>query len=42
LFLPDSNSIRERYSSIIQIKSVGRYIKPDTNEIWFIVLGSRW
>ncbi|MDR2726286.1 MAG: class I SAM-dependent methyltransferase [Candidatus Adiutrix sp.] len=41
-FLPDSNTVRDRYSSIIQIKSVGRYIDPKTNDIRFIVLGSRW
>ena len=41
-FLTDSNAVRDRYSSILQIKSVGRYINFDTNDLWFIVLASRW
>jgi len=41
-FLPDSNSVRDRYSSVLQIKSVGRYFSPNTGEGWSIVLASRW
>jgi hypothetical protein len=43
-FLPESNDIRDRYSSILKIKTVGRYYHPDTDEFqgWFVVLASRW
>jgi hypothetical protein len=41
-FLPESNAVRERYSSIIRIKTVGRYYRPNTNYGWFIVQGAKW
>ena len=43
-FLPESNDIRDRYSSILNIKGVGRYYPPGTDERlgWFVVMASRW
>ena len=40
--LTESNQVRDRYSSILQIKSVGRYFNPKTNQAWFIIQASRW
>ena len=41
-FLAESNNIRERYSSILNIQSVGRYYNANTGERWFLILASRW
>jgi len=40
--LPESNAVRDRYSSILNIKSVGRYDNADTGQSWFLVLAMRW
>jgi SAM-dependent methyltransferase len=39
-FFPDSVSLRDRYSSVLNIKSIGRYKGPDA--IFSMVLGTRW
>ena len=41
-FLAESNAVRDRYSSILQVKSVGRYYNAKTDEDWSLVLASRW
>jgi len=44
LALPESNDIRDRYSSVININGIGRYYHPNTDERqgWFIVQAARW
>ena len=41
-FLSESNTIRDRYSSILNIKSVGRYNNANTGQGWFLIQASRW
>ena len=41
-FLTESNEVRNRYSSILSLKSVGRYINAGTGQAWFLVLAARW
>jgi hypothetical protein len=41
-FATESNNVRERYSSILDIRYVGRYNNPNTGEGWFVVQATRW
>jgi hypothetical protein len=42
LFLTESNMVRDRYSSVLNLRSVGRYFNLNTGQAWFIIQGSRW
>ena len=39
-FFPDASSLRDRYSSLLNIKSIGRYRSPGT--VYSMVLGVKW
>ena|GEM_PF-1832642 len=41
-FLSESNAVRERYSPILNLKSVGRYINNSTGLAWFLVQAVKW
>ena len=40
-WMPESRDVAERYSSILNIKSVGRF-RNKSGEAWSLVLASRW
>jgi SAM-dependent methyltransferase len=42
LCLTESNEIRDRYSSILRIRTVGRYHNSGTGQGWSVILASKW
>jgi SAM-dependent methyltransferase len=41
-FFESGQEIRERYSSILNLKSVGRYRQPGSGLSWHLILASKW
>ena len=40
--LTESNDIRDRYSPVLRIGNVGRYVSPATGQGWSMVMAARW